>query len=190
MDLLFAPAWYYPVVLLLVAVVLFWNGNRRLDKTLKNVGGGLALLAVGWGGVAYLVQTPKERALAHTKSLIQAYQAHDWPRFQSLLDPGTTLASYGSREVIVRAAQASIDNPGVKEVYTLSTEAQQNGAHVVVTTTIATTLERLGGQPVRSTWQFEFVNMNGTWTLTTITPLALEGQSAEPILRQLPRVNR
>lgn len=189
MDLLFAPAWYYPVVLLLVAVAVFWTGNRRLDKTLKNVGGALILLAFAWALVAYLVQTPKERGLAQTKGLIRAFEARDWPKFQSLLDPGTTLASYGNRDMIVAAARKSVDDPGVKEVYILSSEAQQAGPHVTVTTTVATTLERLGGQPIRSTWQFEYVNMSGTWVLSTITPLTFEGQSPDPILRQLPRVN-
>src|SRR5690242_15805629 len=116
MDLLFSPPWYYPAVLLAVAAVVFWTGNRRLDKTMKNVGGSLVLLALAWAVVAYLVQTPRERAVAHTKSLIHAYAAHDWPKFQSLLDPGTTLSTYANRDMIVRAAQQSIDNPGITDV--------------------------------------------------------------------------
>jgi hypothetical protein len=190
MDLLFAAPWYYPVALLLVGGVVFWTGNRRLDKTLKNVGGGLLLLAVAWAVVSYLVQTPKERALAHTKSLLTAYKDHDWPRFQSLLDPGTTLARYANRDMIVRAAQNSIDAPGIKDLYVLSTEADQTDTHIAVTANVITTVERAMNRPIRSTWQFEYVNMGGTWTLTTITPLAFEGQSAEPILRELPSVNR
>lgn len=190
MDLLFAPPWYYPVALLLVGGAVFWNGNRRLDKTLKNVGGGLVLLAVAWAILAFLIQTPKERALAHTKSLLNAYKNHDWPQFQSLLDPGTTLAKYANRDMIVRAAQTSIDTPGIKDLYVLSTEASQTDTHIAVTTTIVTTVERAMNRPVRSTWQFEYVNMGGTWTLTTITPLDVEGQSAEPILRELPSVPR
>src|SRR6476661_5988968 len=64
MDLLFDPAWYMPV----------------------------GLLVVAWGVVSSLVQTPKERALAHTRSLLKAYAAHDWTRLETLLDPTTTLA--------------------------------------------------------------------------------------------------
>jgi uncharacterized membrane protein YeiB len=177
------------LALFAVAAVVFWTGNRRLDKTMKNVGGGMVLLAVGWALAAYLVQTPRERAVAHTKSLLHAYAAHDWPRFQSLLDPTTTLANYANRDMIVRAAQESIDNPGVKDVYILSTEADQTGTHIAVNTTIVTTVARAMDRPVRSTWQLDFVNMGGTWTLTTITPLAFEGQDPSPILRQLPHVN-
>jgi hypothetical protein len=187
MDLVFDPAWYLPVGLLVVGVTVFWTANRRLDKTLKNVGGVIVLAAVVGGGAGYVVRTPKEKALAHTRALLEAYEQRDWGKLEGLLDPATTLAQYGNREAIMRGARASVDDPGVKELYVMSAEATQIQTHIEVTTTVVTTVERAMGRPVRSTWQFEFVNMGGAWTLTTITPLALEGQSAEGMLRQLPR---
>jgi hypothetical protein len=190
MDLLFDVPWYYPVVLLVAGVVVFLGGNRRLDKTMKNVGGALVLLAVGWALVSYLVETPKEKAIAHTKGLLDAYRKHDWERMKGLLDSGTTLARYGNRDMIMRAAEASIDNPGIKDLYILSTEAKQTQSQVAVTTTVATTVSKAMDRPVRSTWEFDYVDMGGVWTLTTITPLEFEGQSAEPILRELPSVPR
>lgn len=190
MDFAFDPVWYWPVGLFVVGVTVFWTGNCRLDKTLKNAGGALALLALAWGVAAYVVETPREKAVTHTKELIEAYKAHDWGKFTGLLDPGTTLARYGNREMIVQAAKRSIDDPGVKETYVLSTESSQQQSHVVVTMTVATTIEKAMGRPVRSTWEFDYVNMGGEWTLTAITPVGFEGQSAETILRQLPAVGK
>ncbi|HZZ44588.1 MAG TPA: hypothetical protein VFE58_16755 [Tepidisphaeraceae bacterium] len=189
-DLLFDPAWYLPAGLLAAGAILFWTGNRKLDRTLKNLGGILALLAITWGIVSYLVQTPKEHALTQTRAILSAYKSHNWPRMQELLDPGTTLGHYGNRDMIMLAARQSIDNPGVKDVYILSTDADQVQSHISVTTTLATTVDRAMGRPVRSTWQFDFVNMGGDWTLTTITPLSFEGQSPDPILRELPHTGK
>lgn len=190
MDFLFDTPWWLPAALFAAGAFVFWTGNRRLDKGLKRLGWGLVVAAVAVGLVSYLVETPRERTLRMTRALIDAYRSHDWERMSSTMDAGTTLAQYGNREMILAGAKASLDNPGVKEVYILSMDADQQQSHVVVTTTVATTLERAFDRPVRSTWQFDWVNFGGTWTLSTITPLGLEGQSPEPILRRLPQVER
>lgn len=188
MDLIFSTPWWLPTGLLAVGAALFWSGNKRIDQGMKRLGFGLILAAVLVMIVSSIVETPKEKAIRITKAVINAYKDHDWDKMQSLLDPATKLANYGNRNMIMAGAKASIDKPGVKDVHVLSIEADQEQTHIGVTTTVVAAIDQAQGRPVTSTWRFDYVNFGGEWTLESITPLRLMGESPDAIVRELPRV--
>src|SRR4051812_12349549 len=110
-NLLFDTPWWLPTLLVGVGIVLFWNGNRRQETKLRNIGLLLVAAAAGMMAVSYLVDTPLEKAVKQTKLLVNSVETSDWTAMRSILGANTQLsvlggpAVYESRDEIVDAAK-------------------------------------------------------------------------------------
>lgn len=111
-ELLFNPAWYYPVAGALLAAAAFVYFNNRQQERARTgavVAAGAALL---WMLAALLVSTPIEKAEARARALVAAVDEGDWDAFRVLLDPNTALPQLGwlGGEQITERARARADS--------------------------------------------------------------------------------
>jgi len=72
MNLLFDTPWWLPTTLAFLGIALFWNGNRRTDAKLRNVGLALLLAAVAVVAVSHFIDTDIERAEKQSKRLVRS----------------------------------------------------------------------------------------------------------------------
>jgi hypothetical protein len=185
-DTLFDPPFWLPVGLLTVAGYLFWSGNRSQDTTLRNVGVGGLLLAVGLMVVAYFVDTPTESAVKKTQSFVSAIDQRDWATFDSLLDPKTNVMIYRGKEQISTGAKKTVDMIGLKKVNLLGTEARR--AQSLITVDINCLSEQeINPYPTPTAWRFSWQFDGSAWYLARIEYLPRENLPPDAVTNRLAR---
>jgi hypothetical protein len=168
-DLLFDPPWWLPTGIVAVGGYLFWSGNRKQDKMLRNTGLVGVLLAIVLMVVARLVDTPKEVAIGTTKLLVQSAGKGDWTTFGSILDPSTTaLGVYRGKQQLTDGAQRTAENIELKSANVTSIAATQNQSLITVDVSVLSQQEKFP-YPYPSNWRFEWQNSGNGWYLATIS---------------------
>lgn len=192
-ELLFETPWWLPTSILLFGVGLFITGNNRRQFKMRTFGLGVIVLAIALMLVSYWVDTPAEKCLKNTRSLVAAFQAKDWSKFESLLDPrasvgiGSSLTIYSNRDQIVQAARRAQEMYRFTAARVLSAQATQQDSFIAVTMTLYTDQEATMGRPFTSSWKFEWQDFGKGWTLWRITALSIANQSADQMRPQFPR---
>ena len=193
MSLLFDAPWWLPTTLAFLGIALFWNGNRRTDVKLRNVGMALLLAAVAVLAISHFVDTDLEKATKQSKKLVYAVEKRDWATMKTILDPACSLSImgafelYDTRDQIIAAAQDGVDRHGLKTVHILSTTAEQTDSLITITMSCASEHETTMGRPIPSTWQFEWQQNGDTWSLVRIICQKVANQSGEAAGNQFPR---
>jgi hypothetical protein len=191
--LLFDAPWWLPTTLAFLGIALFWNGNRRTDVKLRNVGLALLLGAVTVLAISHFVDTDVEKAEKKSKALVRAVEKRDWATTKTILDPSCSLSImgaydlYDTRDEIIAAAQEGVDRHGLKAVQILSTTPEQTDSLITITMSCATEQETTMGRPITSTWQFEWQQNGNTWSLVRIICQKVANQTGEAAGNQFPR---
>ena len=191
-NLLFDAPWWLPTLLIGVGVILFWNGNRRQESRVRNVGLAVFLAGIAVITVSYLVDTDLEKAVKETKKLVHDVELRDWADMKRILDPAASLTVlgdqqiYGNRDEIIKGAQRGVDRYGVKNIRVLSTTPEQTDTVITITMTIYSEHEATMGHPITTTWQFMWEQTGKDWTLKTITNLAIGNLTGQQAGRQFP----
>lgn len=196
MDLLFDTPWWLPTLLFGVGIVLFWNGNRRQETKLRNIGllvvaGAAVVLAV-----SYFVDTPLEKAVKQTKLLVKSVEANDWATMRSVLGANTQLsvlngpAVYVSRDEIIEGAKRAVERYGVKNIRHLYTTAERNDTLITITMTLLSDHEQIGGRTINTVWQFEWQETGQDWDLARIICQKIGNLQGDDAARQMPQVGR
>ncbi len=183
-DLLFDPPIWLPLGIILIASYLFWSGNRKQDKTLRNVGLGGVGLAIAVMVVAYFVDTPREQALNKTRLLIDSVEKRDWTTFGSLLDSRTRFFFYRGKQQLATGAQQSAEQVGIKTVRVLSMDAEQNQTRITVTTRVLSDQEAMS-YPMPTDWRFSWQNDGTGWYLDLIEYIPNANLRPEQVERRL-----
>src|SRR5688572_23157252 len=123
-ELLFDTPWWLPALIAGVGAMLFWMGNNRREHKVRNFGLGLLALALVVIGVSYYFDTPREKAIKDTRSLVKSVESRDWPAMTALMDPRCAFESYGSRDEIVSAARIAAERFGLKSINVTSLQAE------------------------------------------------------------------
>jgi hypothetical protein len=192
-KLLFDAPWWLPTLLAGVGIVLFWNGNRRGESKIRNVGLLFLLGAVGVILVSHFIDTDEERTVKQSRQLVYSVEKRDWATLKSVLDPNTELlalgglAIYGGRDEIIGGAKAAVDQYGLKNVRILSTTSEQTDTVINITMTVMSEQDFTQSRPITTTWQFEWQQSGETWTLVRITNIKIGNMQGEAAGRQFPR---
>jgi hypothetical protein len=184
-NLLFDTPWWLPTLLAGVGVILFWNGNRRQEVRLRNIGMLLMGAAVVLCTVSYFVDTDLEKCIKRSKQFAHDVEKQDWTDLKPMLDTNATVdvingpLIYTSRDAIVDGAKAAVDRYGVKNVRILSTESEQTSSIITVRLAVLSDHDNAGVGTINTGWQFEWRKLDGQWAIVHITNLKIGNQSGD-----------
>jgi len=167
-DYLFDTPWWLPLAVVVIGIVLWASGNRRVDRTLKRFGAAVMLAGLLIAGISYFVDTDKEKALAKTSQLVQAVSSRDWAKFQEVLHPKVQFMLYKNRDALVSGAKATADQIGLKWVKVTGTQVKQDPQGVVVDLSCFSDQDAVG-QMIKTSWRFDFTEGSDGWLITKIT---------------------
>jgi hypothetical protein len=191
-DLLFDTPWWLPTLLAGVGIVLFFNGNRRQEAQLRNIGLALAAAAAVLLTVSYLVDTPLEKAVKETSRLVRAIEAQDWNTLRSILDPNTSVSVmgayqvYGTRDQIVDGAKRAYDRYGIKNVKIFSTDARRDDTLISINMTLLSDHDAIG-RTINTNWDFEWQQSGDDWHLVRIINQKIGNLRGDRAGQQFPR---
>jgi hypothetical protein len=192
-ELLFETPWWLPTAIVAVGAVLFYTANRRQEVKLRTVGLAVVALGVAVALVSYFVDTPKERAVNGSRRLVQAFADKDWPAMTSILHPKASLSIanlstlYNDRDQIVAKAREASDRYGLKSATVLGIDARQDQTLITVSIDLLTVQEYTMGKPIRSKWEFDWMESADGWSLYKIRAISIADQQTERIEPMFPR---
>jgi hypothetical protein len=193
-DLLFSVPWYLPTVTAIIGLALLVNGNRRQNPRLRGAGAGVMLAAVGWAGLSYLVETPKEICARQTRQFVQAVVDRNWPTFDGLVAPTVSLAFFGgsasdeTRDQFTPWVKAKADQIVLKSAALTDVTPVETGNTITVTIRVWSVQDASMGQPLDSEWDVDWQSANGKWLIHEIRALRV-GNIAPDQLRGALRVH-
>jgi hypothetical protein len=192
-DLLFNVPWWIPTVLGIVAIALMVNGNRQQNERIRAAGAGIAVLAVGWAVVSYLVDTPKETCIKQTRTFVQSVVARDWMTFDGLLDPEVQYHFVGiewdmqGRDRLDTAVRADVDKIRITSASVTSLTASDKNETVTTKFTVFSVQEETMGQMINSDWEFDWHKASsGRWVVSAIRCKKIGNLDAADIRNTLP----
>ena len=183
-EFFFDTPWWFPLGLAVAGVVVLVAANRRREKPLLIAGGALVLLAIAAFLVSYLVDTPKERAIARTYALVAAADAKDWTRFNALLDPTTSVLFLRGPEQITAAARKAVEQVGLTKASVLGLRASQIDTNIQIDISVYSEQDALG-RPAKSSWRLVYQNFGDGWKLESVAPLGEDGTPVGAIEKYL-----
>jgi len=163
------------VFLLLVAgAVIFWSGNKRLDKTLKIIGLTVALLAILWGIVSWFVDTDREIVMKQTRQFVDAVVRRDMPTMTRLLHPKASMVMW-NRDNIITGAKVYSDLYGLKGAHITGMDVEDDKTQITVNFAVFSEHDAavVPATTVNSTWQFGWVDTTDGWRLMNLVPLKI-----------------
>jgi hypothetical protein len=184
LDLLLHMQWWVALLIAVVGAWIFVLGNKRLDKTLRRIGAGVVLIALFLGLVGFFYLTPLQKAVARTKELIHDVDRQNWTDLAAQLDDDTVVQAgprvmAAGRDDCLNRLKSAYDRYGVKSVWILTVDGNQNESLVTVTTVVVSQQDYTGGQGVTSTWQLDFQQNGSRWILERITLLHVGGEDSQ-----------
>ena len=171
-EFFFDAPWWFPAGLAVVGLVLLFSGNRRQEKRMLAAGAGVLALAAGAFAVSHFVQTPTERAVARTRTLVAAVGSGDWATVRANLDPDTTVFAFRGPDEIARAAEAGAATVGLQSAVVSGLTAERTDTDIAVDVAVFSTQSGTMDRPVKSSWRLTFQNLGtGGFELYRIEPL-------------------
>lgn len=188
-ELLFAVPWWLPTLIALIALAMLVNGNRRQNARMRGAGLTVLLLAVVWGVMSYLVDTPREKCEKLTRRFVQSVVARDFGTFRALMEPGVTFQFAGSdwridgRENLTETVKDRADKIGLKSATVTSMRSAESADTVTTTIRVWSSQELTLDQPVNSQWELDWRQTGGQWLLHEIRAIEVSGASPEQVQR-------
>ena len=182
-----APWWLLIAVGVAAVAFLLWSLSRG-DKQLARAAVGAVLLAVLWAALSLAVTTPIELARARTLGLVRAYEAKDWARFASLIDPETRFHTLLKGQEITDAARLTHDSLRTGTIRVTSVDEKRDGLGVIIDVRILSEQDTAYARSAITAWRFDYRKRGDAWKLEHIDPLPTEQVDLPNILRhvQLP----
>jgi len=193
-DWIFDTPWWLPTLIAIVGAVMFWNGNRHRNTRMTRGGIGVILAAVLLCVVSWVVDTPKEKAIAGSKKLIESFEKKDWPGFSSVLARDVTVtllnspeAIYADRDSLVAAAKDAQEKYKFESMHILSMSANQTQTIISVDLDLMSTQDLTMGRPITSAWRFEWQEAADGWALERIVAVEIARQPVGQVRPMFPR---
>jgi len=181
MNLLFETPWWLPVTFIGVGLFVWYTGNQRQEKQVMRGGVGIALLGVLIMVISILVDTDREKAVKRTRQIVAAVNDHDWNKFQSLIDPQTTIYGLRGPSEITKAAEAAANRVNLSSARITGVESEQHASLIVISIRILS--EQFRGNPAPTDWQFKYENFGNGFTLGEIRLIGDQGRVSEDVIR-------
>ena len=173
-DLLFDTPWWLLTLIGIAGIALFMSGNARQNKGLLRSGLVVLLLGILLAVVSYLVDTPREKVIKGTHTLVQAAVERDKTKLAASLHPNASLAGW-NRQQIIDGAVVYADRFGLKSATITGMEVKEdNASQYTVTMRV---IARFQGQNlpydnVPTDWRLNWWEMpDGKWVLKDVIPL-------------------
>jgi len=191
-DLLFDPPLYIPVAVAVVGAFVFVYGNRRNQRKIRGAGIGIVLLGVALFLIGRYVDTDRETVEKRSRLLVRSVDKQDWPTMTSLLDPKASVSVvgapvYSNRDQIIDGAKSATERYGVKNIFITSLQSREDATGITVDID-ALSDQGLTGQPFPTSWQFEWQDLQGGWTLVRVVCMRIGNQEGEGARRSFPNV--
>lgn len=178
--LLFETPWWLPTVAIGVGIFVWLTGNRRLERKVMLTGLGIAVFGVAILMVSIAVDTDRERTVKRTKQLVASAAQRDWAKFESLLDPQTSIYSLRGPQQITQAARAAAESINLSAARITGMTVDQ--ADTVITISMRVYSEQFRGSPGMSDWQLEYQNYGQGFVLYSIRVVS-SGMVSEDVIR-------
>ena len=195
-DLLFDVPWWIPILLALLGIFIFWNGNNRQQAKLRNIGSGLVVLAVAWFAVSYFIDTDKEKCEKATLKLVADVAGGHWDEFQSNLSTGVVFRVQGGNayadgsDQVTSFAKAGANSVGLQSAYVQSSHAEQTGPIITVSANIFSNQNSTSFPPtMNSSFQFDWELLNEGWRVREIRVMQIGNTKAREIENFMHLVN-
>jgi len=186
-DWIFDAPFWLPIAIVVLGAIIWFSGNKRVDKTLKRLGLIAMVLGVSLAIVSYVVDTDKEKAISGTRQLVRSVSDRDWTNFQAVLHPKVQFMFYRNRDALVAGAKTTADSIGLKWVRLTGLEATQDPAGIVTNIAVFSEQDGTGGQMIRTNWQFDWQEGSEGWQVVKITYLPESGLTPDQIEKRLAR---
>lgn len=181
MEMLFDAPWWLYLAPGLIGLVMLVYGLRRGDRTLRNAGLVLLVVAVAVYGTSMAVETDTEKVSRQSRELVTAVEKNQWDQLSALLEPDAAVTLlgmgqiYDSREKIIEACKSRVAGSGVTSLALTSLEPKREGAAQISTEVqIYVTSNDAGGRPVPTTWRLVWQRGNaGQWLVRDIEAIQL-----------------
>lgn len=175
--------WWLLIGLLVVGAGVVIFANRTSRSGLRSIGIAVVALALLLGVGRFLIETDAEKAERITRQIVTSVNAADWAALQTLLSAGTDTDFLGNHPnvrgaaEITQAAQTTAKAVGLNSVRIWSLRTDQNKDWITVTFVAYTVQTQTQGQPLPSSWEFDWhVLPAHQLNLTKIALLNLGGQ--------------
>jgi hypothetical protein len=161
--------WYIPASLLLVAVVMLWTGNARVDRKLKRIGlaaflAGVLLMLVSW-----MLVSNREVVMSQTRQLVRAVETRDWTKMQTLMHPKALAYSVTGRESLTHAVRGGVEWIDLKSITITSVSTRPETEVLTVVLGVYSNAKPEFSLPTN--WELDWAYIDGRWQLAEIRGL-------------------
>jgi hypothetical protein len=177
-EYIFDTPWWMPLSILAIGIYVFITGNRRQERNVMLVGGGIALLAAAIMGLSYMVETNKEMAETRTQGLVAAVNARDWDRFKNLLDRETAFANWKGADEITDAAREAATRFQIGKIRISGSVIEDHQTAITVRIRV---FSDAYGRTVPSDWLFDYQNRGNGWKLYAVELITTPGRGDDRI---------
>lgn len=173
-EFFFDVPWWALALIGTIGIALFVSGNRRQQSGRRTAGLAVIGVAILWGVVSYLVDTPIEICQNQTRQFVAAVVGRDWGTFTRLTAPQADFKFVGSsweidgRDKLVDSMKADIDQIGLKGAHITSMQPVQKPNAVVIRMRVYSIQDISLGEPLDSEWELEWRPAGKQWQLAEI----------------------
>lgn len=191
-ELCYDAPWWLWAIPAAAGVGLLISGNARQNKRLLRPGFALAALALLILAVSWLMDTPREKAIAQTRSLVKQIAASDWTGFAAHLSPHTQLAVvdrevFNSSDQIIYSAKLAQEKWPIESLTILGLQTSDDPRPpIAVTIKVLSQHGPPGPGAMTSIWRLEWEQTPAGLRLRRVTAVSIEGVSAESIRGRVP----
>lgn len=191
-DLLFDPPWWLWAIPAAAGIFLLLMGNTRQNKHLLRIGAAMAAFAALIFLISWIVDTPKEKAVAGSRALIRQIAAADWPAARSHLASDAMLIAAGERildsaDRIIASARKTHEQFRLTGVTILHLEPPAGSASpIILSIKVLSQHDLPGVSAITSSWEFEWTTTPTGLHLARIRLLDVNGVSMDNIRSRIP----
>jgi hypothetical protein len=190
-ELLFEVSWWVPVLVGIIGVVLLVGGNNRQRPGLRNAGGIVILLGIGWLVLSFVIDTPQKTCERLTRQAVQAVADGDWKTFDDLVAPTADARYVGrswrvdGRQAIDLTARMVAKNAGLRSASVKRVRIAGQSPTITVAFTAFCDTDLAPGHPIDSDWEFDFRPSGDQWQIQEIRISRVDDTQPEGIRESL-----
>lgn len=190
-ELLVDIPWWLPAIVIALGVVLLVSGNNRQMAGVRNGGAVIAVLAIAWAALSFVVDSPRKICERLTHQAVDAVAEGDWKTFDELLAPRVDARFVGrtwrvdGQQAVDAAARMIAKNSGLHSAAVRRVIVAGKGPTRTVSFTAYADTELAPGHPIDSNWEFDWQQNGDRWLLQELRVLKVDETAPEGIRESL-----
>jgi hypothetical protein len=177
----------YLIVLITGLLLAIFLGVRRQNTAWLRKGLIIAAVAVVWGMLGWIFDTPSERLQQTHTNVLSAVQNRDIKTFAGYIHQDFAWGKI-SKDALTNQAAGLLARTSMTSFRVLSYQATLNSTQAVSSMEVSTGLSStsLGSSTLPSTWTLQWRDGPDGWQLTGVTHASFGGQTLDPSSGSLP----